>query len=458
MLFVAVALRAFVHFGAGSLPRLSEVTTDFRVFGIALAISFGTALIFGGLPALRAGRIDPQSLLRRGVATAGHRFLRRTLVTAEVALSVILLSGAALLFQTLWHLQSDHLGFQPEHLLTVSIPLRGPDREPSARAGLISSTLAQLRRIPGIEAAALTECSPMSGGSMFITFSRSDRPLPEPFHRGDSVSVCGVGPDYFQAAGSRTVQGRFFTDDDFHHLDTVAVINEAAARAYFPDESPIGKQILGGRAAAFRTVVGVIADTKNQGLNRHAAPQAFIDDPALGGAGDLQFLVRGAAPEGVVARVLRAAHPHLFTKVTTLDRAIGQVTATPRFNTVLLSTFAGIAFLMAIVGVYGVLAFSVTQRRAEIGIRMALGASPGAVLGLVMREGALLVGAGTLAGIGGALFLTRSLATLLYGVKPTDPATYAAVAAVLACAALSASFLPARRAAVVDPAVTLRHD
>ncbi|MDR3700025.1 MAG: ABC transporter permease [Candidatus Sulfopaludibacter sp.] len=458
LLLMAVALRAFVHFAAAALPRLSEVTTDFRVFGIALLVSLVTALLFGGLPALRAGRVDPQSVLRRGAAPVGHRFLRHTLVTVEVALSVILLSGAALLFQTLWHLQNDHLGFQPEHLLTVTIPLRGPDRQPAARNALIVSTLAELRRIPGTEAGALTECTPMSGGSMSITFSRSDRPLPEPFHRGDSISLCGVGPDYFLAAGSRTVQGRFFTDEDFHHLDTLAVINEAAARAYFPGESALGKEILGGRAAAFRTVVGVIADSKNQGLNRPAAPQAFIDNPVLGGAGDLLFLVRGAAPEGAVARVLRAAHPHLFSKVETLDQAIGQMTATPRFNTVLLSAFAGIAFLMAMVGVYGVLAFSVTQRRAEIGIRMALGVSPRAVLALVMREGALLVAAGALAGIAGALILTRSLATLLYGVEATDPRTYAAVVAMLVFAALTASFLPARKAAVVDPVVTLRHE
>ncbi len=465
MIFVAAALRGFVHFAAGELPRLSEVTTDVRVFGIAMLVSLATALIFGGLPALRAGRIDIQSVLQqagRGGAPGGYRIMRRALVVVEVALSVILLSGAALLFETLWHMQNDHLGFRPEHVLTVSIPLRGSSFDGAAREALASDVLTYLRRIPGTEAAALAQCTPLSGGDRWITFSRSDRPLPEAFHRGDGIGVCGVGPDYLKAAGTRLARGRFLIDDDFHHPDTVAVINEAAARAYFPGESPLGKQILGGRAGPWKTVVGVVTDTKNQGLNQPPRPEAFINDTGPASTVDLLFLVRTLAGEGALARTLReelrGQHPGLFTKIETLDEAIGQLTASPRFNTVLLSTFAAVAFLMAIVGVYGVLAFSVTQRSAEIGIRMALGATPGAVLALVMKEGAVVVTVGALAGVAGALVLTRYLATLLYGVTATDPRTYLAVIIGLALAASAASFLPARRAAALDPVVALRHD
>ena len=465
MVLVVAALRGFVHFAAGELPRLSEVTTDFRVFGIALLVSLATALVFGGLPALRAGRIDLQSVLQqaaRSGATGGRRLMRRALVALEVALSVVLLSGAALLFETLWHMQNDHLGFQPEHVLTVSIPLRGAGFVGPAREALVSDVLTYLGRIPGAEAAALSECTPLSGGSMSVTFSRSDRPLPEAFHRGDGIALCGAGPDYLSAAGGRLMQGRFFTFDDFHHPGTIAVINEAAARAYFPGESPLGKQILGGRVAPWRTVAGVVADTKNQGLNRPAMPQALVNDTELGGAGNLDFVVRTLAGEDAFGRALReqlrAGHPGLYTKVQTLDAAMGQMTASPRFNTVLLSTFAAVAFLMAIVGVYGVLAFSVTERRDEIGIRMALGATPGSVLALVMKEGAVLVATGAVAGVAGALVLTRYLATLLYGVTATDPGTYIAVVIGLAVAASAASFLPARRAAALDPAVALRHE
>jgi putative ABC transport system permease protein len=209
-------------------------------------------------------------------------------------------------------------------------------------------------------------------------------------------------------------------------------------------------------------VVGVIADAKNQGLNQPAIPEAIVNDTSPAGSANLLFLVRSLSSEAAVARALReemrADHTGVFTKVQTLDQAIGEMTASPRLNAILLCTFAAVAFLIAIVGVHGVLAFSVTERSAEIGIRMALGASPGAVLALVMKEGAALVAAGALAGVAGALVLTRSLGTLLYGVTPTDPFTYAAVVIGLALAALAASFLPAHRAAVLDPVVTLRHE
>jgi len=215
---------------------------------------------------------------------------------------------------------------------------------------------------------------------------------------------------------------------------------------------------MGGRASQWKTVVGVIADTKNGGLNQPTAAEAWINDTTNTVSADLLFLVRTFAGENAVAHAIRASHPELFTKVQTLDADIAQRTASPRFNTVLLSTFAAVAFLMAIVGVYGVLAFSVTERSAEIGIRMALGATPESVLALVMKEGAATLVVGALAGVGAALVLTRYLATLLYGVTAADPVTYIAVVAALALAASAASFLPARRASKVDPATALRHE
>jgi predicted permease len=465
MLLVEVALRGFVHFAAGELPRLSEVGVDFRVLGIALLVSVATALIFGGLPALRAGRVDLQSVLQRAArgTAGGHQFLRRALVGVEVALSVILLCGATLLLETLWHLQYDHLGFQPEHLLTVSIPVHGSNFAESAREGLAIEVLADLHRIPGTEAASLAQCTPLTlSGTR--TFSRSDRPLPEPFHKGDNIGICGTDSEYLKTTGAHLVEGRDFNDGDRAHPGTVAVINQAASRTYFPGEDAIGKQILGTGGTPWETVVGVVADAKNQGLNHPALPEAWINDtsPGNGGTANLLFLVRTLAPKAAVGRALRdemrANHAGIFTKVESLDADMAEQTASPRFNTVLLSTFAALAFLMAIVGVYGVLAFSVTQRSAEIGIRMALGATPEAVLKLVMKEGAATLLAGAIAGVGAALLLTRYLTSLLYGVTATDPATYVAVVAGLAVAAATASFLPARRASKLDPAVALRHE
>ncbi len=464
MILVAAALRALVHFATGELPRVSEIAADFRVFGVALLVALATALIFGTFPAWCTGRIDLHSVLLQAArtgASGGHRLARRVLVATEVALSVVLLSGAALLFETLWHMRNDRLGFQPEHALTVSIPLRDSGLDNSAREALVSDISTYLRRMPGTQAAAPTQCTPLTAGNSLITFSRSDRALPEPFHRGDNIGVCGAGPDYLEAAGTRLLQGRFFTDRDSQQPGTVAVINETAARAYFPGESPVGKRILGGRAGTWKTVVGVIADTKNQGLSRAAAPEALLNDIGLAGTGDLQFLVRTLSSADFVARALRdhlrASHSSLFTKTETIDQAIGLLSASPRFNTVLLSAFAAVAFLMAIAGVYGVLAFSVAQRRQEIGIRMAMGATPGAVVTLIMKEGAALVAVGSLAGVAGALILARSLATSLYGVTPNDPPTFAAVIVGLALTAAAASFLPAHRAAALDPALALRH-
>jgi putative ABC transport system permease protein len=466
MIFVGAALRGFVHFAGGELPRLSEVTVDFRVLGVALLVSLATALIFGGLPALGTGRIDLQLVLQqagRG-ATGGRGLMRRIFVAVEVALSVVLLSGAALLLETLWHMQNDRLGFRPEHVLTVSIPLRGPGAADPARKALASDVLAYMRRIPGTEAVSLTQCTPLSQGPRGGTFSRSDRPLPEKSFLGDanSIGVCGADADYLKAAGTRLVQGRFFTDDDVHHPNSFAVVNQAAARAYFPGESALGKQILGAFGDPWESVIGVVGDSKNHGLNHPPAPEAFINDPWSHGSKDLLFLVRTLADEGAVARALReqlrADRAGLIAKVQTMDEAMGEMTASPRFNTALLSTFAAVAFLMAIIGVYGVLAFSVTQRRQEIGIRMALGATPGAVLALVVKEGAALVTAGLFAGVAGALVLTRYLATLLYGVVAADPATYAAVVVGLALAAAAAVCIPARKAAALDPAVVLRHE
>jgi putative ABC transport system permease protein len=276
--------------------------------------------------------------------------------------------------------------------------------------------------------------------------------LPEPWHRGDSIAICGADAEYLHAAGGHPVSGRFFTADDYHHPGTLAVINEAAANAYFPGEDPIGKGIL--RALGWKTVVGVVADTKNHELNQPAMPEAWVNTPPR----DLLFLVRTLADEGAVAGVLRAGHPDVFSKVETLDAQIAEKTASPRFNTVLIASFAGIAFLMAIVGVYGVLAFSVTQRSAELGIRMALGATPRSVLALVLKESAGTLIAGAFVGVTAALMLTRYLTALLYDVKPNDPVTYAVVVVGLAIAASAASFLPARRASRLDPAVTLRHE
>jgi predicted permease len=464
MALMAAGLRAAVYFAAGTLPRLNEVKADGRVFGIALAVSALTMLLFGVLPALRAGRVDVQTVLQhagRPGMSAGYRGARRALVAGEVALSVVLLWGAVLLLETLWRMQHDHLGFAPEHVISVSIPLRGGQMDQAKRKALTEEMLAEIQRVPGTMAASWGECTPLTGGSTGTTFTRSDRPLPKPWDRGDTVAGCGVGPEYFQVSGMAVVRGRPFAEADYDHPQMLAIINEALARRYFPGEDPIGHQIDGRKSGGWKTVVGVVTDSKNQGLNQPPAPQMFINDVALYPGSEMAFVVRHVGSEGLFAGVVRARlremDPALLARFETLDEAIGRMSAGSRFNGVLVGGFAALAFLMAVIGVYGVLAFAVTQRTQEFGIRMALGACPRSVQRLVLKEGVVLVAIGTAAGLAASLPAGRYVKTLLYDIHATDIGTYAAVVCAIGAAAIVAALVPARRAASLDPTVALRH-
>jgi putative ABC transport system permease protein len=470
MLLAFGVLRGFVHYAGNELPRLSEVTFDARVFAVGLFISLITALLLGGLPAFHAGRLDIQRMLQRsgrlGLA-AGYSLARRALVAAEMALCLILLSGAALLLQTLWHLRTDRLGFQPEHVLSISIPLKGTKLETGNRDALVSELLDFARHIPGTEDAAQTECTPLSAGPQSWTFSRSDRPFPEAFHVGDSIDVCGTGADYSRAAGLRILRGRFFSEDDFHHPNSLAVINETAARRFFPGENAIGKEIMGVRLAAnstvrqWRTVVGIISDSKNVGLDSPAAPQVFINGITYPQSTQLQFLVRSIgdqhALESAISGKLHLMDAGLTAEFQPLAGAIAEMSGGARFNAILVGSFAIIAFLMALIGVYGVLAYAVSQRTQEIGIRMALGGARGRIFRLLLREGMAPVFIGIVAGTAVVLGLTRYLKAMLYGVSATDPITFVAVALGLSVAAGIAIAIPARRASRVDPMIALRH-
>lgn len=463
MALVATGLQSMVHFAAGSLPRLNEVRADGRVFAIALGVSLVTMLLFGILPALRAGRVDIQTVLQHAGHTgmsSGHRGMRRALVAGEVALSIVLLWGAVLLLETLWRMQHDHLGFAPDHVVSVSIPLRDAKAKAN-RKQLTAEMLDTIRGVPGITAASWAECTPLTGGPEAVMFSRSDRPLPKPWDRGETVAGCAVGPEYFEAAGMRLVRGRAFTETDYDHPKTLAIVNEALARHYFPGEDPIGHQIDGGRSGGWKVVIGVVADSKNHGLNQPPAPQMFLNDLAVYQGSDMAFVVRYVGPEALLTDTVRAklreVAPGLLANFETLPQAVGRMSAGSRFDGILVGSFAAMAFLMAIVGVYGVLAFAVTQRSQEIGIRVALGAGPRRVQALVLREGAALVAIGTLAGLGLSLLAARYLKTLLYDVAATDIRTYAAVVVAIGIAAMLAAWLPARRAAHLDPTVTLRN-
>ncbi len=464
-LIAFAVLRGFVHYAGDELPRMREIGLDARVFAIGLFVSVAATLLFGGLPALRAGRLDIQTALqsgRFGVAM-GYRLAKQGLVIAEVALCMLLLCGGALLLETLWHLRNDHLGFEPEHVLAVSIPLKGTKLEGANRDALVTELLDFVRRIPGTEGAAQTECTPLSTGPVSATFSRSDRPLPEAFHAGDGIHLCGVDGEYAKAAGLRIVRGRFFSETDFDHPNTLAVINETAARTFFPGEDAIGKQILGNRhGEEWKTVIGIVSDSKNLGLDAPASPQALLNGPVYPEGTESQLIVRSIgdqhALEAAVLSKLRSIDAGLTADFQSLDDVIGNMSAGPRFNAILVGGFAVIALIMAVVGVYGVLAFTVAQRTQEIGIRIALGGEPRRIFRFIVWEGIGPVFIGIAGGLALVLGATRYVKAVLYGVSATDPITFMSVTLGLVLAALIAISIPARRAAAVDPMIALRHN
>ena len=470
MLLAYAVLHGFAHYASNELPRMSEVRTDARVFVIGLIVSLFTTLIFSGLPSLRAGRFDIQRALQRSDRSglvSGNRLIKQALVAAEIALCLILLAGAALLLQTLWHLRNDRLGFEPEHVLSIAIPLKGTKLEGNNRDALVSEFLDFIHQIPGTEAATQTECTPLSGGSQLRTFARADKPLFEAFHIGDSIHVCGTGAEYPRAAGLRISRGRAFSEADEQHPNTVALINDTAAQAFFPREDPVGKQILGIRATPnspmkqWKTIVGVVSDSKNMGLDAKAAPQAFINGTTDPSAAQLQILVRSIADphalESAISSKLHSMDPGLTAEFHPLAETISEMSGGARFNAILVSSFAAVAFLMAVIGVYGVLAYAVTQRTQEIGIRIALGGGRDRIFGQMLWEGIAPVVVGMAAGVATVPALGHALKAVLYGVSATDPTTFVLVAVALTITAVLAISIPARRASRVDPIVALRH-
>ncbi len=424
--------------GPQDLPRLAELAVDARVMAFAVAISAATGVVFGLAPAFSASR-PPSRFARSGP--------RGFLIAAELALSVTLLIAAGLMFQSLRRLQHKHVGFVPERLITATLPPR------TERAALAARVMA----IPAVESTAFSDSLPPTGGSSYITFSREGRPLPEPGHRGDSMIVRHVGPAYFSTLRIPLLRGRLFSSHD--EPGAVAVVNQALARAYFPGEDPIGKRIdLLPRGASGRIVVGIVGDVKNEGLNREPDPEMYR--PLGGSERAIHLIVRTLGdPSRATAALrqeLRAADPQAVATVRTFEQQFDQMTAGPRFQGAMFGSFAAVALLLAGIGIYGVVSFTVARRRREIGIRLALGADGPRVGRMVLSELLIPTVSGIAAGLAGSLAAGRVLRSLLYDVKPGDPLTYAGVSLFLALVALAAGAGLARRAARVDPAEVLR--
>ncbi len=446
-------------------PRASEIGVNAAVFGFTFVVSLLTGIVFGLAPAIHAAKTDVNDALKsggKGSINSGNR-LRRVLVVAEVALSLMLFIGAGLLMKSFWILTRVNPGFQSDHLLTLRVSL--PEQKYSDDAQVIEfykNVPGRLSALPGVKAVSAVNRLPISGGDPHGDLTIEGRT----FVTGEApgVSFRRILPNYFRAMGIPLLQGREFDDRDTGGKPDVVIVNQKMAQRYWPDGDAVGKRIKIGPAETepWVTIVGVVGNVNHTGLD--AEPDFATYEPhAKRPWSEMTLLVRTsgdplslAAP---VQRELKSAESELLIEdVGTMNRRLELSVAPQRMNLVLLGTFAFIALMLATAGIYGVMAHSVAQRTQEIGVRMALGAQLRDVMKMVLRSGVSLALIGISIGLVGAFGLTRLMSKLLFGVTPTDAVTFASVAAILFVVALLACYLPARRATKVDPMVALRYE
>jgi predicted permease len=455
-------VRALGAVGAADLPRAPEIRIDGLVLLYAFGVSTLAGLVFGLLPAIRATSRNLQSVLRAGsrgsVGNAGHK-LRSALVVAEVALAVVLVVGAGLATKSFARLLDIDPGFNPNNVLAVRLGIPYERYGDQRVRGYYQSLLDRIAAVPGVQAVGSAKDFSLRGTGEL-------RPLTVPGNAGGDgersvrLSALHVSTDYFRAIGVPLRDGRTFTTADREDAPPVWVVNEAFAKRYFPNESPVGKVVRMGPATI--QIIGVVGDFRQKSLTEPAEPYAYIHYPQNMRSG-MSIAVRTAGDPLRYANAVREAiwsvdRDQTITKIETLSAIVGDNVARPRLLATLLLLFGVMGLTLGVLGIYGVLAYAVGQRRQEIGVRVALGASPRSVLGLVVGQGMSLAVVGVAAGIAGAFVLTRVMAAVLYDVRTTDPATFATVVAVLLAAALVASWLPARRALRIDPVQALRYD
>jgi len=451
------------------LPRLAEVQVDGHVLLLCLVVSVITGITFGVAPALAADFRSPADALRlSGRSIAGRRsFLGGALVVAEVALALVLVCGAGLMARSFIELNRVDPGFRPERLLTARMLLVPAKygRDLIARAAVVEQILAKLRALPQVSAAASIHLLPLNGIGSGSDVRRADRPAPPP---GSLTGVVGAGfsvisDGYFRAMGIPLLAGREFESRDRMGSVPVAVINRAAARLLYPGEDPIGKRlVVDWDGAPQAEVVGVASDSRFEGMEASPEPFVFLPNsqrPSLFCGLVIRTNGDPSAITTAAREAIRRVDPQQgVMETSTMRQRITDSVAQPRLQTILLGVFGGLALVLACIGIYGVLAYAVSQRVREIGVRVALGATPGMVLREILRNGLRLTAIGLIIGLAAALVLTRYLEALLYAVRPTDPAVFTWAIATLLLVATAACYLPARRAARVDPIVVLREE
>src|SRR2546422_182500 len=456
------------------LPTTAVMKLDGSVLIFTLLVSLVTGIVFGLAPAIAAAKYDLHDTLKEGGRGSGpggrSAWLRSTLVVSEVALSLVLLVGAGLLVKSFVRILDTDPGFKPQNLLTMQLSLNVKKDEGGKVLNFFNDLNGRIAGLPGVESAAFSNGMPL-GQTADTSFAIVGRPKPEPGKQPQTMLYI-TSPDYLQAMGIRLVKGRFFTTQDTQKSPRVAVIDETFARQQFPNQEALGQYIAGdGKDNPDGEIVGVVAHVKHFGLDavERVQPQLYLpfnqapDDMLPFLAPRMNLIIRTTADPlnltAAVRRQVQALEPNQpVYKVSTMEQTLDQSLVTQRISMTLLASLASLALILAAVGIYGVMSYAVTQRSHEIGIRMAIGAQPRDVFKMVIGRGMALALIGVALGLVGAFALTRLMATMLFGIAPTDPATFASIAVLLTGVALIACYIPGRRATKVDPLVALRYE
>jgi predicted permease len=481
LVIASAGMNALLSLAPADLPRLEDISMSRTVLGFAMALSAFVAIALGLLTATRAARRDPRDMLVDGArgqtGAASSQRIGRIIVAAQMAITVVLLVGAALLGRSLLRVLSVNPGFRTEGIVAMDLTMPY-SADPAAKTRLspfYAAVFDRLRAIPGVEEVAAANAVPLDGGlpdGLFALLAPQQVPktmeeLGSLFKQKDKLGTadyCAASPAYFQALGIPLVRGRFFDDRDGPSAPHVAVISESLARSRWRDADPIGATVeFGNMSGDLRplTIVGIVGDTREYGVDQPPRPTLYVDLMQRPTFSATVVLRSNADPRAIIAAarvMLKDVAPDVPPRFRTFDEIYAVSLGPRQFNLTLVAVFAGTALILAVAGIYGVMAYSVSERRREMGVRVALGASRGHVFRIIVGQGLLTTAIGVTVGIIAALGLTRTLESLLFGVTPTDPLTFAAVIAVLTAVATLACYLPARRATNADPMEALRQE
>ncbi|HZS47629.1 MAG TPA: ABC transporter permease [Blastocatellia bacterium] len=452
------------------LPRTTEINLDGRVLGFTILVSIITGMLFGLVPAIQAARTDLNGTLKEGSGSIGGnaktKFLRNSLVVVEVALSLVLLIGSGLMIRSLRRLLDVSPGFNPTNVLTARIDLPSPKyQKPEDREAFFKGAVEKIRSLPAVENAAFVSQLPLNGGSNGPIQVEGHPQAPG--FGGPLVQTTGITPDYFRLMDVPLLKGRIFDGTEMSNTTNLAVVNQTLVHQFFANEDPIGKRISIGQAnpnspPVWREIIGVVGDVHQWALNQPPIPEIYMPYPQWSRS-SMQLVVKGSIDPASLTKSVAAKIHELdknlpLYRPTRMETVVSRSTSAQRFDAMLMGIFGGLALVLAAVGIYGVMSYTVAQQVREIGIRMALGAQRSQILKLVVGHGMLLTIIGVLIGLVGAYSLTNLMASLLFSVKATDVATFTAVPIILSVVALVACYLPARKAMRVDPMQALRSE